>query len=114
MKRTKPLPHLILDDHDTALAAQARKAIRVAVDSAHQPSAVAKKITVYAVRQRNRGRVAARKNQQFLGICEESGRPLQKKDAVLDEVHAEKGYGGKLRWVCAKANHSGTHSCGGC
>jgi hypothetical protein len=50
MKRTKPLPHLILDDHDTALAAQARKAIRVAVDSAHQPSAVAKKITVYAVR----------------------------------------------------------------
>lgn len=104
-------PQIILDDHDAAIAEAVCKSIREAIASAHRPSALAKKITVFAVRQRNRGRVAARAKQPFLGICEEHGKPLLKKDAVLDEMEAE-GYAGKVRWVCAKANNSGTHSCG--
>jgi hypothetical protein len=33
---------------------------------------------------------------------------------VLDELEPEKGYEGRVRWVCPKANNSGRHSCGKC
>ena len=34
--------------------------------------------------------------------------------AHLDELEPEKGYAGRLRWVCQRANNSGKHSCGVC
>ena len=105
---------LILDDHDKVLVELARKAIRDAVASAHQPSAVTKRIVAEAAKHRNRGRLAAIKRYPFRGICEASGKPLEKQDAVLDEREPEKGYAGKLRWVCQKANNSGKRSCGFC
>ena len=54
------------------------------------------------------------KRHPFRGICEASGKPLDKVYAVLDECEPEKGYSGKVRWVCQKANNSGKHSCGFC
>ena len=78
------------------------------------PNAVAKRISAVAVRHRNRGRSAAIKRYPFKGICEASGLPLSDGDKVLDELEPEKGYAGKVRWVCPKANNSGKRSCGGC
>jgi hypothetical protein len=103
-----------LDDHDAALVAVVRTAIRTAVAEANMPSAVAKRITTEAVRQRNHGRSAAIKRHPFRGICEASGLPLSDSDKVLDELEPEKGYVGEVRWVCPKANNSGKRSCGGC
>ena len=105
---------LKLDSHDEELVQTARDAIRAAVESAANPVAVAKRIVTEAMRQRNRGRNAARRRYPFKGLCEASGEPLSRVDAVLDEVDAEVGYEGRLRWVCPKANNSGKQSCGKC
>ena len=85
-----------------------------AISIAHMPVAVAKRISVLATGQRNRGREAAKNKYPFKGICEASGLPLDKKHAELDEMEPELGYGGKVRWVCSRANNSGKHSCGAC
>lgn len=103
-----------LDSHDANLVEIARAAIRVAVADAHMPSTVAKRITSEAVKHRNRGRAAAIKRHPFRGICEACGGKLDARDKVLDELEPEKGYAGKVRWVCPKANNSGLRSCGGC
>jgi hypothetical protein len=105
---------LKLDEHDQALVATAREAMLKAISTAHAPVAVAKRISVLATAQRNRGRDAAKKRYPFRGICEASGMPLDEKHAELDEIEPELGYAGKLRWVCSRANNSGMHSCGGC
>jgi hypothetical protein len=105
---------LKLDAHDQALVATVQAAMRGAISTAHTPVAVAKRIGVLATALRNRGRDVARKRHPFKGICEASGMPLDKKHAELDEMEPELGYAGKLRWVCSRANNSGTHSCGGC
>ncbi len=47
-----------------------------------------------------------------MGVCEAHKRPLDSRDKVLDELEPEKGYTGKVRWVCPKANNSGSRSCG--
>jgi hypothetical protein len=75
---------------------------------------VAKKIFSEAARHRNKGRKTAAKNHPFQGICEAGGGSLDEKDAVLDELEPEKGYQGRVRWVCPKANNSGKRSCGKC
>jgi hypothetical protein len=105
---------LKLDAHDQALVATIQAAMTGAISTAHTPVAVAKRISVLATALRNRGRDAARKRHPFKGICEASGMPLDRRHAELDEMEPELGYAGKLRWVCSRANNSGTHSCGGC
>jgi len=105
---------LKLDTHDEALVEKAKTAIAKAIASAHSPVAVAKRITVFAVRKRNRGRAAAIKRYPFKGICEASNSHLDAEHAVLDELQPELGYSGLLRWVCHKANNSGKSSCGKC
>ncbi len=105
---------LKLSKQDKAIVETVRPAIRAAVQNAQHPSAVAKKITAEAVKHRNRGRAAAIRRYPFKGKCEESGMPLDRRDAVLDELEPEKGYEGRVRWVCPKANNSGTRSCGKC
>ena len=105
---------LMLDPHDEALVGTLKDAISEAIAAAHKPVAVAKRIAVLAVRLRNRGRSEAKRRHPFKGICEASGRPLDPKLAVLDELEPELGYDGKLRWVCPKANNSGSYSCGSC
>lgn len=88
--------------------------IETAFKKANMPAAVAKRITVVAVRYRNKGKAAAIRRHPFRGICEASGRHLKKEDAHLDELNSEKGYDEKVRWVCPKANNSGRRSCGKC
>lgn len=105
---------LQLDAHDEALVAKAKAAITRAISAAHVPVAVTKRISVFAVRNRNRGRNAAIKRHPFKGICEASGKPLDSTHAHLDEIEPERGYAGQVRWVCPKANNSGRFSCGGC
>ena len=105
---------LNLDDHDQAIVSLVRSAMARAISDAHAPIAVAKRISVLATAQRNKGRDVAIRRYPFRGICEASGRPLDKDHAELDEIEPELGYGGKLRWVCQRANKSGKHSCGGC
>ena len=78
------------------------------------PSAVARRIFTEAAKQRNHGRAAAMKRYPFQGVCEASGKPLHEDNAVLDECEPEKGYSGKVRWVCHKANNSGKSTCGFC
>ena len=103
---------LKLSKNDEALVQQVREVIRRAVKDAERPSAVAKKITSEAVRQRNKGRPAAIRSHPFQGVCEETGKPLDERDKVLDEMEPEKGYEGKVRWVCPRHNNSGKRSCG--
>ena len=103
-----------LDAHDEALLNAAAASIREAFREAYKPAAVAKRIAVIAVRQRNRGRAAAIKRHPFTGVCEKGGGPLLRHDAVLDELEPENGYLGPVRWVCHKANNSGKRSCGRC
>lgn len=103
-----------LDAHDDALVKVAVAAMQEAFRSAHAPAAVAKRITVMAVRQRNRGRAGAIRQHPFQGVCEASGLPILRHDAVLDELEPERGYLGPVRWVCHKANNSGKRSCGQC
>lgn len=103
-----------LDEHDQALVDTALAALRQAHRSAHHPTAVARRLSVVATSLRNQGRQAAIRRHPFEGKCEESGRPLDQRDAVLDELDPEKGYAGRVRWVCPKANNSGRRSCGGC
>jgi hypothetical protein len=103
-----------LDAHDEAIVATVQAEMKKAILTAHGPVAVAKRIGALAIRQRNRGRIAAIKRYPFKGICEASGRPLDEALAELDEMEPELGFAGKLRWVCQRANNSGKHSCGGC
>ncbi len=105
---------LKLDPHDQTLVAAAQTEIIRAINAAHNPIAVAKRIAVLATGHRNKGRDAAIRKYPFKGICEVSGQPLDRKHAELDEVEPELGYAGKLRWVCQVANNSGKHSCGAC
>jgi hypothetical protein len=105
---------LKFDPHDQAIVAAVQAAMEKAISTAHVPVAVAKRISVLATVRRNRGRNAALKRYPFKGICEASGRPLEKQHAHLDELEPEWGYAGRLRWVCPRANNSGTHSCGAC
>lgn len=105
---------LELEDHDKILADNARAAIRYAVGKARAPIAVAKRIVAEAMKHRNRGRQAAIRRHPFRGVCEASGAPLERVDAVLDELEPERGYAGAVRWVCPKANSSGKRSCGVC
>ena len=99
---------------DEILATGVIKAMKIAISKAQEPAAVARKISSAATAQRNRGRDAARRRHPFKGVCEVSGRPLDKADAQLDEIEPNKGYAGKVRWVCPKANNSGRRSCGDC
>lgn len=105
---------LKLDPHDTALANATIAAMRSALENAHAPAAVAKRVAAVAVRHRNRGRARAIRQNPFAGICAQSHLPLERQDAVLDEIEPELGYAGPVRWVCHKANNSGKRSCGGC
>jgi hypothetical protein len=103
---------LKLSRHDETLVQHVRGVIRRAVKNADMPSAVAKRITSEAVSQRNKGRFAAIRSHPFRGVCEKTGKPLDSRDKVLDEMEPEKGYEGKVRWVCPKCNNSGNRSCG--
>lgn len=103
-----------LDEHDAALFAAVIAEFRKAISSAHSRSAVAKRVVAVTVRERNRGRAAAIRRHPFKGICEASGLSLDVRDKALDELEPEKGYDGKVRWVCHKGNNSGLRSCGGC
>lgn len=105
---------LKLDQHDEAVVVVAIKAIDDAVADAHNPVAVVKRIVVRAMQHRNKGRDAAKKEHPFRDICEISGLSIKSEIAALDEIEAEKGYSGELRWVCQKANNSGRGSCGRC
>lgn len=105
---------LTLDSHDRRLVARVQSAMEDAIATAHVPVVVTKRIAVLSMRYRNRGRTAAIKRHPFKGVCEASGRPLDRKHAHLDELEPEKGYRGRVRWLCPRANNSGTHSCGGC
>jgi hypothetical protein len=105
---------IFLNEQDEALAEQLGAAMDLAILSAHNPVAVAKRIVVLAIAHRNVGRTAARKRHEYRGICEASGEPLKFDDAVLDELQREVGYTGPLRWVCPRANNSGKFSCGKC
>lgn len=105
---------LKLDAHDEALVKAAKVAIEQAISTAHQPVAVTKRISSFVTRHRNAGRSAAIKSHPFKGICEASGHELDRRHAHLDELDPELGYSGKVRWVCPRANNSGTFSCGGC
>jgi len=105
---------LKLNDHDKGLVASAQAEMLRAIEAAHNPVAVAKRINVIATGCRNKGRNVAIRKYPFNGVCEISGQPLDKNHAVLDEIEPELGYAGKLRWVCPVANNSGKHSCGEC
>ena len=93
----------MLDPHDEALVGTLKDAISEAIAAAHKRSQAEKPRTLRGQRR-----------HPFKGICEASGRPLDPKLAVLDELEPELGYDGKLRWVCPKANNSGSYSCGSC
>ena len=103
-----------LDEHDRALVGLVKTAIEAAISSANVPVAVAKRIVSIAMKHRNRGRSAAVRRYPFGGVCEASGQPIAREHAELDEQDPELGYKGRLRWVCQKANNSGTHTCGVC
>lgn len=105
---------LKLDEHDQALVSAVQSTMQKAVLDAHIPIVVAKRISVLATAQRNKGRREAIKRIPFRGICEASGRPLERQHAELEQMEQELGYAGKLRWVCQRANNSGKHSCGKC
>jgi hypothetical protein len=101
---------LKLDDHDCTIVSAVKAAMDKAFADAHAPTAVAKRISVLATARRNKGRNAAIRKYPFRGICEASGKPLDKEHAELDEIESELGYAGKLRWLCQRANNSGKHS----
>ena len=105
---------IMLDDHDEALAELARAVIELAVNRAHRPSGVAKRIAMKATALRNRGRKAAIRRTPFPGVCEVSGLSLARAHADLDELDPVLGYFGPVRWVCKKANNSGKSTCGQC
>jgi hypothetical protein len=95
--------HLKLDAHDQAIVDTVRKVMTKAISTTHSPVAVTKRIAPLAMRYRNKRRAAAIRKHPFKGVCEESGRPLDFKHAVLDELEPELGYAGKVRWVCVRA-----------
>ena len=103
---------LKLSKHDEDLVQLVRGVIRTAVKNAEVPSAVAKRITSEAVKHRNKDRAAAMRSHPSSGVCEATGKPLDFRDKVLDELEPEKGYEGMVRWVCPKCNNSGNRSCG--
>jgi len=105
---------LKLDSHDQTLVAAVQAEMSMAIGAAHNAVAVAKRISVLATANRNKGRDAAIRRYPFKGICEVSGSPLDRQHAELDEMEPELGYAGKFRWVCQVANNSGKHSCGVC
>ena len=92
----------------------ARAIIELAVNRAHRPPGVAKRIAMKATALRNRGRKAAIKRTPFTGICTASGLKLERNQADLDELDPVRGYLGPVRRVCRKANNSGKSSCGQC
>ncbi len=100
-----------LTTKDREIAKNVELAILAAISEADMPPAVAKRIASVATRQRNKGRAAAMKRHPFKGVCEATGRPLDELDKVLDELEPEKGYYGKVRWICPKCNNSGNRSC---
>jgi hypothetical protein len=101
---------LTLDTHDQVLVAAVQAEMAKAIGAAHNPVAVAKRISVVATGYRNKGRNVAIRKYPFKGVCEVSGQPLERRHAELDEMEPELGYAGKLRWVCQVANNSGKHS----
>jgi hypothetical protein len=103
---------LELSKHDEDLVQLVRVLIRSAVVKAERPAAAAKRIAAEAIKHRNKGRAAAIRSHPFTGVCEVTGRPLDTKDKVLDELEPEKGYEGRVRWVCPRCNNSGRRSCG--
>jgi hypothetical protein len=105
---------LKLDDHDQALVDALTKAFLEALQHAHLPIAIVKRMHSIAAGHRNKGRGAAMKRHPFAGKCENSGLPLAREHAQLDEEEPEVGFTGKVRWVCSRANGNGKHSCGGC
>jgi hypothetical protein len=105
---------LDLDDHDAALVALLKAALEAAIKTAHKPVAVVKRMHTVTGGFRMKGRAAAMKRHPFGGVCEASNLPLDRKFAHLDELEPEVGYAGRVRWVCPRANNSGTYSCGGC
>ena len=105
---------LQLDEHDRALVSTVKAVLEAAIRSAHKPLAVIKSCHTITGGHRVKGRHAAMKRHPFSGICENSGRPLERIHAQLDEMEPELGYAGRVRWVCQRANNSGRHSCGGC
>ena len=103
-----------LDKNDQVLVERVKDLTAEAYKSAHAPAALARRIAGIAMQYRNRGRREAMERHPFRNICEASGKPLAKEDKCLDECETEKGYEGRLRWVCPKANNNGLRSCGGC
>lgn len=104
---------LKLDAHDETLVATVKDTLRNAISAAHNRVVVVKRIVTFAVGYRNRGRADAKRRHPSVGICEESRLPLDRIDAVFDEMEPELGYAGRCRWVCAKHNNSGRRSCKG-
>ncbi len=105
---------ILLNRHDRALANRVENEIKKAYEEADKPSAIARRISVVATRYRNRGRAEAVRRHPFRGICEASGGKLDIKDKHLDELEPEKGYRGKVQWVCPRANNGGMRSCDKC
>ena len=69
---------LSLDEHDQAIVATVQETMKKAIAEAHNQVAVSKRITVLAVRNRNRGRWEAIEKYPFKGICEASGLQLDR------------------------------------
>ena len=105
---------LNLDSHDAKLVEAVKRSITNALSKAHARAAVIKRVFAFAGRHRNNGRLAAMRRHPFKGICEASGKALERQHAHLDELQPELGYSGRVRWVCPRANNSGKFSCGGC
>lgn len=103
-----------LNKHDREIVDNIKGVIKEAYETANFPPAVVKSIISNAMKYRNKGRKVAISKHPFKWICEASGEPLKREDAHLDELEPEKGYYGRVRWVCPKANNSGTKSCGKC
>ena len=103
-----------LTKHDQELVTKIIEKIEISYKLANMPAAVIKKIGTRIMKYRNNGREQAKKRHPFKGICEKSGLPIERVDAHLDELEPEKGYQGKVRWVCPRANNSGRKSCGKC
>jgi hypothetical protein len=84
------------------------------VGKAHNPIVVVKRLCTILTGFRSKERGWAKMQIPFNNKCAESGDPLDRVNAVLDEINPELGYKGGVQWVCQVANNSGLGSCGKC